>query len=175
MGKSLNTLRIFVRSAGPRRGWLQAGSNLVPVALGRAGIRADKREGDGATPRGRYRVRRLWLRADRIGRPRTQLAVRRIGPAQGWCDDPDDYRYNRPIRLPARCRHEALHRADALYDLVIELNHNARPRVRGRGSAIFLHVAQPGFAPTAGCIALRAADLRRLLARIGPKTEILIG
>lgn len=175
MIKPLKTLRISPAIGRRRRGWLAAGSTLMPVALGRAGIRAHKREGDEATPRGRFRLMRLWLRADRVGRPRTQLAVRRIGPAHGWCDDPDDYRYNRPIRLPARCRHEALHRADALYDLVVELDHNARPRVRGRGSAIFLHVAQPGFAPTAGCIALRAADLRRLLARIGPKTKVLIG
>lgn len=117
---------------------------------------------------------RVWWRADRGLRPRTRLPVLRIRPEHGWCDDPDDARYNQPIRLPVACGHERMHRADSAYDLVIELNHNRRPRVRGRGSAIFIHLAQPDFAPTAGCIALRRADLQRLLAAIGRKPIIVI-
>lgn len=174
MSNPLKTLRISTRSGGARRGWLAAGGRRLPVALGRGGIKSDKREGDGATPRGRYRLLRVWWRADKGARPRTRLPVRRIRPEHGWCDDPGDARYNQPIRLPAACRHERMHRADAAYDLVIELDHNTRPRVRGRGSAIFMHVAQPDFTPTAGCIALRRADLERLLATVGPTTRIVI-
>lgn len=174
MAKPLSLLRISARSGAPQRGWLVAGPLRLPVALGGEGIKSDKREGDRATPRGRYRLTRVWWRADREPRPRTRLPLQRIRPEHGWCDDPRDARYNQPIRLPAACGHERMHRADSAYDLVIELDHNSRPRVRGRGSAIFIHVAQPGFAPTAGCIALQRPDLRRLLAAVRHKTTIVI-
>jgi L,D-peptidoglycan transpeptidase YkuD (ErfK/YbiS/YcfS/YnhG family) len=165
-------LRVRARPGAPSRGWLWAGGRAIPVALGRAGIRADKREGDGATPRGRFRLRAVWWRAERGPRPVTQLPVRRIGPADGWCEDPSDRRYNRPVRLAPGAPGDRLVRADRLYDLVIELDHNTRPRIAGRGSAVFIHVARPGYAPTAGCVALAADDLRRLLTRLGPKTRI---
>jgi L,D-peptidoglycan transpeptidase YkuD (ErfK/YbiS/YcfS/YnhG family) len=158
-----------------RRGWLIAGPLAVPVALGRSGILANKREGDGSTPRGTFRLRRLWWRADRAPRPRTRLQVRRIRPDDGWCEDPRDRRYNRPIRLPPNHPGDRLWRADRLYDFIIELDHNTRPRVSGRGSAVFVHVARPGFAPTAGCVALQAQALRRLIALAGPRTRITIG
>jgi L,D-peptidoglycan transpeptidase YkuD (ErfK/YbiS/YcfS/YnhG family) len=153
---------------------LTAGEVAVPVALGRGGVRADKREGDGATPRGRFRAVRVWWRADRGLRPRTSLPVRRITQADGWCEDPADRRYNRPIRLAHGKPGDRLWRSDHLYDLIVELDHNVRPRIAGRGSAIFLHVARRNFAPTAGCVALSAASLRRLLGRIGRKTRIKI-
>jgi L,D-peptidoglycan transpeptidase YkuD (ErfK/YbiS/YcfS/YnhG family) len=145
------------------------------VALGRAGIRADKREGDGGTPRGRFKLVRLWWRADRALRPRTQLPVRRIGKDAGWCESPADRRYNRAISVAKGAPGDRLWRADRLYDLIIELDHNTRPRVAGRGSAVFIHVARPGFAPTAGCVALAAKPLRRLLERLGRGTRIEIG
>jgi L,D-peptidoglycan transpeptidase YkuD (ErfK/YbiS/YcfS/YnhG family) len=146
----------------------------VPVALGRAGVRANKREGDGGTPRGRFRAVRLWWRADRLARPRTSLPLRRIGRADAWCEDPTDRRYNRSLRRSANEPGDRLWRDDHLYDLVIETDHNTRPRVAGRGSAVFVHVARPGFAPTAGCIALTRHDLLALLSRITPKTRIII-
>ena len=157
------------------RGWLLAGPLALPVALGRGGIRANKREGDGGTPRGTFRLRRLWWRADRMTRPMTQLPVRRIRADDGWCEDPRDRHYNQPIRLKPDHPGDRLKRADRLYDLIIELDHNTRPRIAGRGSAVFIHVARPGFAPTAGCVALKADALRRLIARIGPRTRIVIG
>jgi L,D-peptidoglycan transpeptidase YkuD (ErfK/YbiS/YcfS/YnhG family) len=143
--------------------------------LGRGGIKANKREGDGGTPRGTFRLRRLWWRADRIPRPMTHLPVRPITPADGWCEDAADRRYNRPIRLNPGQPGDRLKREDALYDLIIELDLNTRPRIAGRGSAVFVHVARPGFAPTAGCIALKSDALRRLIARLGPRTRIVIG
>jgi L,D-peptidoglycan transpeptidase YkuD (ErfK/YbiS/YcfS/YnhG family) len=109
----------------------------------------------------------VLYRADRIARPRTRLPVRAIGDHDGWCDDPADRNYNRLVRLPSRQSAEGLRRADHLYDLVLVLGYNDRPRVRGRGSAIFMHLARPGFTPTDGCIALTQHDLLMLLAEAG--------
>jgi len=162
-------------TAGASRGVLLAGRHAVPVALGRSGVAAGKREGDGATPRGRFRLIRLWWRADRAPRPHTLLPVRRIDPALAWCENPADRRYNRPFRRSANEPGDRLWRHDRLYDLVIELSHNTRPRVAGRGSAVFVHVARSGRSATAGCVALDARDLRRLLGRLGPRTRIEIG
>ena len=162
------------RAGDPRQGWLVAGPHVLPVALGRGGIKANKREGDGGTPRGRFRPLRLWWRAERHVRPPTLLPSRRIGPQDGWCEDPSDRRYNRPIKVPPGSKADRLARSDMLYDFIIQIDHNARPRVAGRGSAVFIHVARPRFAPTAGCIALEIGALRRLLARIGPRTKIMV-
>lgn len=167
---------VSVRTAPAQRshGRLIARNRMIPVTLGRGGIRADKREGDGATPAGTFRPVRLWWRADRLPRPRTLLPVRRIRPNDAWCEDPADRRYNRPIRLGGDHAGDRLRRNDHLYDLIVEIDHNTRPRIAGRGSAIFIHVARPDRGPTAGCIGLRRPDLLRLLAKIGPKTRILV-
>lgn len=171
---SLSPLRVRPRPGAPARGLMIAGPLTLPVALGRGGIRASKREGDGATPRGTFLLLRLWWRDDRAPRPRTLLPVRRIGPDDAWCEDPRDRRYNRPFKLRPGEAGDRLRRDDHLYDLLIEIDHNTRPRVPGRGSAVFIHVARPGLGPTAGCVALRAADLRRLLVRLSPKCRIEI-
>jgi len=172
---TLNTILVRAKPGHCTRGWLLAGPLALPVALGRGGIRANKREGDGGTPRGTFRLRRVWWRADRVTRPRTQLPVRPIRGDDGWCEDPRDRHYNQPIRLEPERPGDRLKRADHLYDLIVELDHNTRPRIAGRGSAVFVHVARPGFAPTAGCVALKADALRRLIARAGPRTRIVVG
>jgi L,D-peptidoglycan transpeptidase YkuD (ErfK/YbiS/YcfS/YnhG family) len=174
-GAELARVRVRRNTAGVSHGILLAGASMVPIVLGRAGIRRNKREGDGATPAGRFRPVRLWWRADRMSKPRTRLPARPIDDALAWCEDPGDRRYNRAFRRSANEPGDRLWRADALYDLVVELDHNTRPRVAGRGSAVFIHIARPNGAPTAGCVALTAADLRRLLARLGPGTRIEIG
>jgi len=168
--------RIVVRRRPGSRsqGWLMAGPLALPVALGRGGVKANKREGDGATPRGTFRLRRLWWRDKRHPRPATLLPVTSIQPDDGWCEDPADRRYNRRIKVPAGANADRLTRLDNLYDFIIELDHNSRPRVAGRGSAVFVHVARPGFAPTAGCVALDLKTLRRLLERLGPRTRIVV-
>lgn len=170
----LAKIGVRARPTDRRTGWLTAGPWRVPVALGRSGIKASKREGDGATPAGCFRLVRLWWRPDRLPRPSTLLPVRPIGPSDAWCEDPADRRYNRQIQLAAAQGGDRLHRQDALYDLVIQIDHNCRPRISGRGSAVFIHVARPKLAPTAGCVALRAATLRVLLGRLGPRTRIKI-
>jgi L,D-peptidoglycan transpeptidase YkuD (ErfK/YbiS/YcfS/YnhG family) len=162
------------KPGNPTRGWLIAGPLSLPVALGRGGVKANKREGDGATPRGTFRAKRLWWRAERHARPATLLPAQRIRPEDGWCEDPSDRHYNRPVKVPPDSKADRLARADALYNFIVEIDHNTRPRVSGRGSAVFIHVARPHFAPTAGCVALDINALRRLLARLSPRTKIVV-
>jgi L,D-peptidoglycan transpeptidase YkuD (ErfK/YbiS/YcfS/YnhG family) len=171
---SLATIRVNARPGFRSKGLIRAGPWVVPVALGRGGVRANKREGDGGTPRGIFRPIRLWWRADRLARPRTLLPSRRISPAMAWCEDPADRRYNRAFARSANEPGDRLWRGDRLYDVFIEIDHNTRPRVAGRGSAVFVHIARPAFAPTAGCVALRLHDLRILASRITTKTRIVI-
>ncbi|MCR0981890.1 L,D-transpeptidase family protein [Roseomonas populi] len=133
-------------------------------ATGRGGIRDDKSEGDGATPRATLPLRRVLYRADRGAAPRCAVPVEPIGPDDGWCDDPASPAYNRPVALPHEARHERLWREDHVYDIIGVLGWNDDPVVRGRGSAIFLHLARPDYDPTEGCIALAGPDLRAVLA-----------
>jgi len=160
--------RVLVRRApgDPSKALVVLGHGVRPAALGRAGIRALKREGDGGTPLGRFPVRQVLYRADRMARPRTRLPVHAIRDGDGWCDDPASRTYNRLIRLPSRRSAEGLKRVDHLYDLVLVLGYNDLPRVKGKGSAIFVHLARPGFTPTDGCIALSRHDLTMLLAEL---------
>lgn len=171
---SLGVIRVSTRPNQRNLGWLFAGPLTIPVALGRTGIKANKREGDGGTPRGRFHPVRLWWRDDRLPRPRTFLPVRRIRPGDAWCEDPTDRRYNHPYKRSANGPGDALCRQDGLYDILIEIDHNTRPRVAGRGSAVFIHVAREAFSPTAGCVALRRSDLKALSTRLSPKTRIVI-
>jgi L,D-peptidoglycan transpeptidase YkuD (ErfK/YbiS/YcfS/YnhG family) len=171
---TLSLLRVRTRPGRRSEGILLAGTLAIPVVLGRSGIRANKREGDGATPVGRFGLVRVWWRADRHYRPATLLPVRRITPDLAWCEDTADRRYNRPFRRAAGEPGDRLWRADHLYDLIIEIDHNSRPRVAGRGSAVFIHLARANRSPTAGCVALGGRDLARLLARVRRGTRIAI-
>jgi L,D-peptidoglycan transpeptidase YkuD (ErfK/YbiS/YcfS/YnhG family) len=144
------------------------------AALGRSGILALKREGDGGTPLGSFLVRQVLYRADRMQRPRTLLPLRAIDAHDGWCEDPTDRNYNRLVKLSGDSNADHLKRDDHLYDLVLVLGYNDRPRVRGRGSAIFMHLARLGFASTAGCIALERRDLLMLLAGLRRGARIVV-
>ena len=166
------TARVCALSARATRGILKLAGSDFPCALGRGGCRARKREGDGATPIGQWQAREVLYRPDRMRRPRTTLPVRAIRGHDGWCDAARDRNYNRPVRLPYPASAEALWRRDGLYDVVVVLGYNDHPRSWGRGSAIFLHVARPGYAPTEGCIALSRAHLLRLIARLGTRAAI---
>ena len=175
VARPLSVARIHAAAGQRTRGWLAANGQTIPVALGRGGIRANKREGDGGTPKGTFRPVRLWWRADRHPRPRTFLPVRAIGPADAWCEDPHHRHYNQPVRLDQDRGGDRLRRDDHLYDFIIEIDHNARPRIAGRGSAVFLHLARESFSPTAGCVSMTKAAMLRLLKRLGPETRIVIG
>jgi L,D-peptidoglycan transpeptidase YkuD (ErfK/YbiS/YcfS/YnhG family) len=162
---------IFTASSDGR---FRLGEREVRCALGWGGVvdAASKREGDGATPLGIWPVRRLLYRPDRGGRPSTALPSRAIGPDDGWCDAPADPAYNRPVVLPYPASCERMWRDDPLYDLVCILAHNDDPPMPGLGSAIFLHVAKPDYAPTEGCVALARPDLEAVLAMAGPGAAI---
>ena len=173
--RPVSSVRIRAAAGNPLRGWLTGGGQAIPVALGRGGILANKREGDGGTPRGTFRPIRLWWRADRYPRPRTFLPVRAIGPEDAWCEDPADRHYNRPVRLGLDRRGDRLRRDDHLYDFIVEIDHNTAPRIAGRGSAVFLHLARADFSPTAGCVSMTRSAMLRLLEQLGPRTRIVIG
>ena len=158
---------IFIANAN---GKLDVAGRIVACALGSAGViaAADKREGDGASPAGVWPLREVIYRPDRGAAPDTGLPVRTMRPDDGWCDDPRDPAYNRPVTLPHPASAERLWREDGVYDLVVVLSHNDDPPVPGLGSAIFLHIAQPDYAATEGCVAVARSDLEALLALARP-------
>jgi L,D-peptidoglycan transpeptidase YkuD (ErfK/YbiS/YcfS/YnhG family) len=133
-------------------------------ALGSGGVRTEKEEGDGATPAGLLPLRRIFYRADRVSPPRCAIPIEPTAQTDGWCDDPSHREYNRFVHLPHDARCEELWRQDTVYDVIGVLGWNDQPVVKGRGSAIFLHIARPDYAPTEGCVALALPDLLRILA-----------
>lgn len=168
--------KIVVRALSARstRGVLTYGNLSFPCALGRTGRKAAKREGDGATPIGGFALRQAYYRSDRLVRPAAGLSLSRVHREDGWCDAPNDRNYNRPVRHPYPASAEEMWRQDGLYDLVVVLGYNDRPRVSGRGSAVFLHVASPDMLPTEGCVALRRPHLQRLLRALRPGTVLKV-
>ena len=165
---------IVTAKMGETRGVAHLNDRSFDCALGRAGLLADKREGDGGTPIGRFPFRRLLYRADRVARIETRLPARHIERDDGWCDDPASPDYNKPVRLPHPARHENMWLEAPLYDLVVVIGHNDDPVVPGAGSAVFLHVAREDWGPTAGCIAFRREDLLAILAQVSTSDEIEI-
>jgi L,D-peptidoglycan transpeptidase YkuD (ErfK/YbiS/YcfS/YnhG family) len=146
----------------------------VRAACGRSGVSADKREGDGMSPAGRFSLLGCYYRSDRLQPPPTGLSLIPLRPNDGWCDDSGDLQYNRLVSLPYPASHEDMWHDDELYDLVVPTGYNMESPVPGRGSAIFLHVASSDFAPTAGCIAIARDALLALLPRLGPHSTITI-
>jgi len=174
-GRTLDRIVVRASRSAPSRGILLAGGLAVPCALGRGGVTRHKREGDGATPAGRLRLLSCRYRGDRLPRLATALPATAIRQSDGWCDDPADRNYNRPVTLPYPASHEELWREDGLYDVVVILDWNLdRPRPGG-GSAIFFHLARPDLSPTAGCIAVPLPAMRRILALSGPETYFDVG
>ena len=153
-------------------GRLTFGPKTYRAALGYGGVRADKQEGDGATPAGRLPLRQVLYRPDRLNQPVCRVAIRPLTPGDGWCDDPASAAYNQPVQLPIQTSAETLWRDDLVYDVIGVLGWNDDPVAPGRGSAIFLHVARSDFAPTEGCIALALSSLLRILS--AGLTEILV-
>lgn len=143
-----------------------------PCSIGRGGLRADKREGDGATPKGRHRIVGVLYRPDRMACPRA--GAQPIRPGDLWSDASDDAGYNSLVRAPYGPSHETLWRADRLYDLILLTDWNYPHAVSGRGSAIFIHRwRRPGF-PTEGCIGLRPDHLRWIAGHIGQGTHLIV-
>ncbi|MBI4797860.1 MAG: L,D-transpeptidase family protein [Desulfarculus sp.] len=156
-------------------GWANLEGQAYRCALGRAGIKAGKREGDGATPAGTFPLRRVLYRPDKFPHPPANgLPVSPIAPDDGWCDEAFHPQYNRPVKLPFAASHEELWRADTLYDLIVVVGYNDDPVVPGQGSAIFLHIARPGYAPTAGCLAFSREDLLEIVGELGEGSRVVV-
>ncbi|MFD2676495.1 L,D-transpeptidase family protein [Camelimonas lactis] len=172
--KKITRVVVYQTPGNHRSATLIAGFMRFPCVIGRSGMRPQglKTEGDGVTPQGRFHVRRIFYRADRVKRPLTSLPATPLRRSDGWCDTTGAGVYNRHVRLPCRYGCEQMWRDDHLYDIVMEIDHNHRPRIQGRGSAVFIHLMRPDRTPTQGCVALRPRDLRLLLRHISPETVI---
>jgi L,D-peptidoglycan transpeptidase YkuD (ErfK/YbiS/YcfS/YnhG family) len=157
-----------------RAGRLRWSRGSAVAAVGRSGVKADKREGDGATPAGTYPLVSIFYRADRVAPPASALPVTPLVPNHGWVDAPGDPNYNRLVTLPYPASAEEMWREDGLYDTLVVIGYNLDPVVPGAGSAIFLHIATPDFAPTAGCVAVERSVLLGLLPLLGPGSTITI-
>lgn len=173
-GSAVKRLLIRPAPGNQRQAILQAGSLTFRAALGRGGRTSRKREGDGATPIAVMPLLSAYRRGDRGPWPSTLLSMRRSSSDMLWCDAVGDPNYNRPVRAPFSRSHETLQRSDELYDVCIVLDWNLRSRKRRCGSAIFFHIARPGYTPTEGCVAISPRDMRRLLPHLGPRTTLQV-
>lgn len=168
----IGNINVRPRPGKRSEGLINVEGVVFRCALGRAGISAFKREGDGATPSGRLRLLGGYIRMERHPPRRSGLRLAPIRADSGWCDAPADANYNRPVRLPYQASHEKMMREDRLYDFCLVPDWNIRPRRRNGGSAIFMHLARPGFRPTEGCIAVERRVMLRLLPHLSRRTAI---
>ena len=157
-----------------KSGYLEYKNLKFRCALGKAGIKKKKKEGDNITPKGTFKIIRVYYRRDKIKNITASIKKRKIKKNIGWCDDPVSNSYNKEIKLPSKFGHEKLYRKDNLYDLILVLNYNINPVIKNKGSAIFIHIAKKNYKPTAGCIALKQRDLLELLKNIKKNTKIKI-
>ncbi|MGB3503014.1 MAG: L,D-transpeptidase family protein [Mesorhizobium sp.] len=162
------------KPGNPSQGLLVFDGRVFRCALGKGGTSSRKREGDGATPIASMRLLSGYFRRDGVVARRTNLPLAPIHARLGWCDAPADRNYNRPVTLPYAASHETMRRKDRLYDICIVLDWNITPRHRGGGSAIFMHLARPGYLPTEGCVALALRDMARLLPHLSRHTVVKV-
>lgn len=175
-GRTGKDMKLYLRQTGTNEYGLDTGDAIIPAFIGRSGLIAadQKREGDGATPRGRWPLREVFFRPDRISRPETPLPLTALTPEHGWCDDPAAAAYNRLVSLPVEPSHERLWRDDHAYDVMIPLGYNDNPVIAGRGSAIFFHCLEEGRNHTEGCVAISPDQMQNLLPRISPDSVMII-
>jgi L,D-peptidoglycan transpeptidase YkuD (ErfK/YbiS/YcfS/YnhG family) len=157
-----------------KSGILKYKNFIFRCALGKSGIKRKIKEGDNITPKGIYKITRIYYREDKIKKLKTTIKKIKIKKNMGWCDDPKSKFYNKLIRLPSKYSYEKLYRKDNIYDLLAVLNYNMNPIFKNKGSAIFIHIAKNNYEFTAGCIALKKGDLIKLLEKIKKNTEIKI-
>ena len=157
-----------------KTGYLKYKNLKFRCALGKAGIKKKKKEGDNITPKGEFKIIKIYYRNDKIKNITTSIKKIKIKRSTGWCDDPNSKFYNKQIKLPSKFSHEKLYRNDNLYDLILVSNYNMNPIIKNKGSAIFIHVAKKKFNKTKGCIAIEKKNLIYLLSKIEKNIEINI-
>jgi L,D-peptidoglycan transpeptidase YkuD (ErfK/YbiS/YcfS/YnhG family) len=157
-----------------KTGYLQYKNLKFRCALGKAGIKKKKKEGDNVTPKGTFKITKMYYRQDKIKNITSLIKKIKIKNNMGWCDDPNSIHYNKQIKLPNKFSHEKLYRKDNLYDLFLVLNYNTNPVIKNKGSAIFLHITNNSYKKTKGCIALKRGDLIQLVSKIRKNTKIKI-
>ena len=157
-----------------KSGFLKYKKFKFRCALGKNGVGIKKIEGDNITPKGTYKIIKVYHRKDRIKKINSKFKLIEIKKNMGWCDDPKSSFYNRQIKLPTKYGHEKLYRNDNLYDLIVVLNYNMNPIIKKKGSAIFLHIAKNSYQKTKGCIALKKEHLIKIISKIKKNTRIKI-
>ncbi len=172
--KSADSLDVRALPHDRTKGILTFGAITVPCALGRSGLLVRKKEGDGGTPVGSFELLHVYYRPDKGLPPKTTLPVEPLTPSSAWCDDPAAHLYNRPVSLPFNSSHEIMWRDDRLYDIVVVLDCNMFPAVKGKGSAIFFHIARETYTPTEGCVAVAPEHMKMLLEKIRPGARMCI-
>ncbi len=165
---------LYIHSVEHSQGLLNFMGNNYKCALGESGVRTIKEEGDGATPSGKFLLRQVFYRPDRLIAPKSELPINRIIPTDAWCDDPNHHQYNRLVKKPFKGSHENLWRMDNLYDLLIVVGYNDNPPQPHKGSAIFIHCSTKDYKPTKGCIALNLSDLLIILPKISKNFSLEI-
>jgi L,D-peptidoglycan transpeptidase YkuD (ErfK/YbiS/YcfS/YnhG family) len=155
-------------------GFLKYRNLKFRCALGKAGIKKKKIEGDNITPKGNYKIVNIYYRKDRVKKIFSKLKLIKIKKNMGWCDDPKSKKYNQLINLPSKNTYEKFYRKDNIYDLIIVLDYNVNPIIKNKGSAIFIHVAKKKYKKTAGCVALKKTHLIELIKIISKRTKISI-
>ena len=146
----------------------------VKCAIGKSGIKKNKREGDKFTPKGKFRLNYVLYRSDRVKKISTKLKKIIIRKKMGWCDDPRSKKYNQLIEFPFGFRAEKMYLKENTYDIVVVLNYNMKPVIPKKGSAIFLHLAKKNYSSTKGCIAISKKNMKLLLSNIKKKTYLNI-
>ena len=157
-----------------KSGYLKYKNFKYRCALGKAGVNKKIKEGDNITPKGVFKITKIYYRADKIKIIKTNIKKIKITKNMGWCDDPTSQFYNQQIKLPSKFRHEKLYRNDNLYDLIAVINYNTNPIIKNKGSAIFMHVSNNYYKKTKGCIALKKKHLIKILQEIKKNTKIKI-
>jgi L,D-peptidoglycan transpeptidase YkuD (ErfK/YbiS/YcfS/YnhG family) len=158
-----------------KNGYLEYKNFKFRCSLGKAGIRTKIKEGDNITPKGTYKIIKIYYRKDRIKKIKSSIKKIGINKKMIWCDDTKSENYNRQIKLPSKFSYEILYRKDNIYDILCVINYNINPTIKNRGSAIFLHLAKKNYQKTKGCIALKKKHLLKLLSLIKKNTKIKIG
>ena len=157
-----------------KSGYLKYKNLKFRCALGKGGVKKKTMEGDNITPKGIFKIIKIYYRPDKIKKIKTLIKKIKIKKNMGWCDDPSSRLYNKLINLPTKYTHEKLYRNDSLYDLIVVLSYNTNPIIKNKGSAIFMHIAKNSYKKTKGCIALKKEHLIEIISKIKKNTKIKI-